>query len=398
MGRFMMDVSPIRIVSPIQWDLPPSKSHMIRWLVLSLKADRDIIIKFKGIPGRDIISAKNCLKKLGKEIEEYPSYWKILSTKRAKIGTNIVLDCGNSGTTVNFLTAVIANMGVEITIDGDESLRTRDFSQLNNSLRSLGCEISSNKVPFTILGPIKYKKFELESKVSSQPLSAMILASPFLDEIMEIDINDERVSRGYVELTKNLAESCGIEIIENKQKIIINAKRFELPEIIEIPQESSLIPIALLLSELHGVNLQLPYDKDKDFLYDGITMLKEKKYQLIDLTDYSDFVTPVCALLAIKNGGMITGISHARGKETDRIENTKNLLNDFGMICEIIGDEITITGSQMPIMPKKPVQTYNDHRIAMTAIVLATYSGGKIVNPEISAVTHPEFLDKIKDL
>jgi 3-phosphoshikimate 1-carboxyvinyltransferase len=109
-------------------------------------------------------------------------------------------------------------------------------------------------------------------------------------------------------------------------------------------------------------------------------------------------ITPAAVLLAITNGGEITGVKHARGKESDRIENTKNLIEDFGMKCEIIGDEIRIPGYQKPKKPKKPVETYNDHRIAMTAIVLATLTGANIINPEISSVTDPEFLDKINNI
>ena len=146
------------------------------------------------------------------------------------------------------------------------------------------------------------------------------------------------------------------------------------------------------------MELILSNNNKNKFLDSGIDILKSKGLEKINLSDYSDMITPAAVLLAITGGGEITGVKHARGKESDRIENTKNLIEDFGMECEVIGDELKIPGHQKPQKPQKSVETYDDHRIAMTAIVLATLTGANIINPEISSVTDPEFLDKINNI
>jgi 5-enolpyruvylshikimate-3-phosphate synthase len=61
-------------------------------------------------------------------------------------------------------------------------------------------------------------------------------------------------------------------------------------------------------------------------------------------------------------------------------------------------DGIEVPGGQVPARPESPVQTYGDHRIAMTAMVLASKVGGSIVNPEISAVTDPGFIERLTGL
>ncbi|MGY8703558.1 MAG: hypothetical protein ACKVGY_04415, partial [Candidatus Poseidoniales archaeon] len=284
------------------------------------------------------------------------------------------------------------------TIYGDESLKRRDFSELNNSLREMGCEISGNVVPFTVKGPITKNTINISTEKSSQPLSAMILSSPNHDQDIVIELQGEGVSRAYADLTINIAKKCGIEMFRDENLITVTSNNIEIPEIIEIPGENSLIPIALLLSELHGVDFIIQNREQSEFLSQGIKMLDEAKFKIIDLRDYSDLITPAAALLAIKNGGKITGVGHTRGKESDRIENTMLLLKDFGIECTIKENDIEIRGAQIPIKPIKVVDTYNDHRIAMTAIALSTFTGGEILNPQISSVTDPEFIEKINNI
>ncbi|MFQ3344331.1 MAG: 3-phosphoshikimate 1-carboxyvinyltransferase [Candidatus Poseidoniales archaeon] len=394
----MANIPPGKLSESVLWRLPPSKSHMIRWLILAYQSERDVTIKFNSAPGEDILSTKKCLEILGLDIEESDFSWKILGGKKEISSSKITLNCGNSGTATNFLTALAATMDKEVTIYGDESLKRRDFSELNNSLREMGCEISGNVVPFTVKGPITKNTINISTEKSSQPLSAMILSSPNHDQDIVIELQGEGVSRAYADLTINIAKKCGIEMFRDENLITVTSNNIEIPEIIEIPGENSLIPIALLLSELHGVDFIIQNREQSEFLSQGIKMLDEAKFKIIDLRDYSDLITPAAALLAIKNGGKITGVGHTRGKESDRIENTMLLLKDFGIECTIKENDIEIRGAQIPIKPIKVVDTYNDHRIAMTAIALSTFTGGEILNPQISSVTDPEFIEKINNI
>ena len=59
-----MEIFPIKLSGPVHWSLPPSKSHMIRWLMLAFQSKNDFIIKFDGTPGDDIMSAVHCLRYL----------------------------------------------------------------------------------------------------------------------------------------------------------------------------------------------------------------------------------------------------------------------------------------------------------------------------------------------
>ena len=395
----MLIINPLKLTKPVEWDLPPSKSHMIRWLVAASQNEQETIIKFNGEPGKDIMSMKRCVENFGVEVHELENMWKIkgIDFGRGDI-ENINFYCGNSGTTTNFVTVMASCYDTEIIVDGDDSLRNRNFSEINNALRSMGAMISSDSPPFRIKGPVKFDRVKINTQRSSQPLSSLIMAFDKNHKNFTIECIGESVSRDYSELTIDIAEECGVVVRKDNNNITLNCDKFIPPKIIKIPQEVSLFPISILLSELHGVDFKIGNLGDSDFLKSSIEMISAIDKKILDLRDCSDFITPAAAILAIRKGGRIIGAEHAKGKESDRIEKTSELLNIFGMDCEIVEGTLLIKGGQVPKRPENPVETHLDHRIAMTAMALATYSGGEIDSPEISKITDPTFIRKILNL
>ncbi len=395
----MLIINPLKLTKPVEWDLPPSKSHMIRWLVAASQNEQETIIKFNGEPGKDIMSMKRCVENFGVEVHELENMWKIkgIDFGRGDI-ENINFYCGNSGTTTNFVTVMASCYDTEIIVDGDDSLRNRNFSEINNALRSMGAMISADSPPFRIKGPVKFDRVKINTQRSSQPLSSLIMAFDKNHKNFTIECIGESVSRDYSELTIDIAEECGVLVRKDNSNITLNCDKFIPPKIIKIPQEVSLFPISILLSELHGVDFKIRNLGDSDFLKSSIEMISAIDKKILDLRDCSDFITPAAAILAIRKGGRIIGAEHAKGKESDRIEKTSELLNIFGMDCEIVEGTLVIRGGQVPKRPENPVETHLDHRIAMTAMALATYSGGEIDSPEISKITDPTFIRKILNL
>ena len=395
----MLIINPLKLTKPVEWDLPPSKSHMIRWLVAASQNEQETIIKFNGEPGKDIMSMKRCVENFGVEVRELENMWKIkgIDFGRGDI-KNINFYCGNSGTTTNFVTVMASCYDTEIIVDGDDSLKNRDFSEINNALRSMGAMISADSPPFRIKGPVKFDRVKINTQRSSQPLSSLIIAFDKNYKNFTIECIGESVSRDYSELTIDIAEECGVLVRKDNSNITLNCDKFIPPKIIKIPQEVSLFPISILLSELHGVDFKISNLGDSDFLKSSIEMIRAIDKKILDLRDCSDFITPAAAILAIRKGGRIIGAEHAKGKESDRIEKTSELLNIFGMDCEIVEGTLVIRGGQVPKRPENPVETHLDHRIAMTAMALATYSGGEIDSPEISKITDPTFIRKILNL
>lgn len=157
--------------------------------------------------------------------------------------------------------------------------------------------------------------------------------------------------------------------------------------------------MALLLGKLHP-NLQINIEKNDpdNLLFSTLDELEKENLGDLNLIDASDIITPAAALMAISNGGKITGAEHSKGKESDRIIKTCELLNSFSLECFPQKDGIRLTGKQMPKKPDSTINTHMDHRLAMTAVILATYCGAELDETEIINVTHPEFMELIRSM
>ena len=116
----------------------------------------------------------------------------------------------------------------------------------------------------------------------------------------------------------------------------------------------------------------------------------------IDLGTANDLITPLAAAMAIGNGGIITGVGHARFKESNRIEKTVEMLSLFSIDVESTEDGLKIIGNQFPSSPQDVVPTFGDHRMQMTAAVLATKVGAQIEGKNLHKVSFPQFIDCIQ--
>ena len=113
------------------------------------------------------------------------------------------------------------------------------------------------------------------------------------------------------------------------------------------------------------------------------------------LRDSNDLITPMAAWLALGKGGVISHASHAAFKESNRVIKTAELLSAFGLKAEITDDGLEIAGNQKPTTPNSVVKTYNDHRIQMTAVLLASITGGTIEGKYLHKVAWPTYLEQL---
>ena len=389
----MLRIEPMRPEAAIQWSLPPSKSHMIRWLALAAQAEGETVLSFSGSVGEDVRSMAGCLRQLGTEIEEGEFSWVVSGVGRNEFSVpEGSLDCGNSATAARFLMAMVAGMREPIILDGDRSLRRRDMSTLAGVLRELGCEVTSDRLPLTVTGPIAPGHARLDLSDSSQPLSALLIASPSYSGAISLETSSHRVSRGYSELSYELAAKCGSSNEMLYDSLTLEPWPPDTPREVDIPVELSLLPIAMLLAELHGVEVVITGGS----LELSVAMRGLAEWvEVLDLRDESDIIASAAALMALGRGGRITGVAHARGKESDRISSTVGLLRCFGMEASESEDGVEVAGGQVPLRPNLPVDSMDDHRLAMAAMALASKCGGIVNGAEACAVSEPGFIERL---
>ena len=367
-GSDLLDIGPSILSGMLK--LPPSKSHSMRWLTLASMDKSPTRIEMWEV-GEDVQAMIDCLTKLG-------IVWdgSVMTGGEFKPPTD-VLDCKNSGTALRFLIAQSATCDFPITLDGDASLRARSSLQLIESL-GINVEHYSNdsEYPLKLKGPFDAKSVLIDVTKTSQFHSALMLMAPRTNGFT-ITTKGDAVSRKHSELTWYLCQKTGA--IKPGNPWIVKC-----PDVV-IPSDASMMAFA----KLAGLGVENGPDASETIGHD-----LENKF----LRDSNDLITPMTAWLALGEGGTISGAKHAAFKESNRITKTAELLSKFGITSTINEDGITVPGSQQPIRPKGIVETYGDHRIQMTAILLASKCGGMIEGANLHKVAWPSFLEQLISL
>ena len=379
------------------WLIPPSKSHIIRWLALGSQSVGETDISFEGVPGEDSVSMANCLISMGSKIDFREGSWLVSGLEDGLNMPDYELNCGNSGTTASIVSAMSACLDGDVKIDGDISLRRRRSDGLCEVLSQLGCGISSNSVPRKISGRISSMCATLDWSGTSQGLTSMALASPNLPHDISLKIVGPPVSEGYWELTKQICSISGKEFRIDSGNMQLGPWEVRTPSFVEIHAEESLIPMATLFSRIHRVEVR----KNAVDRIGGLSIAIDKMNrgsEILDLTHASDIITPSAAIMAIGKGGRIIGCSHARGKESDRISKTVEMLSAFGIKSVESTDGIIVPGGQTPCRPSHPVPTYSDHRMAMTAMIIASKTGGYVEGEDCVSATDLGFADRLRGI
>lgn len=363
----VLEINPSNLSGELK--LPPSKSHSMRWLTLASMDSTPTTISMWEI-GEDVQALIDCLSELGIDWDGEVMRGGKLRKPSSK------LDCKNSGTALRFLIGQAATCDFKIVLDGDSTLRARSSLQLP---KSLGVEVNSKdenfEYPMEIKGPFNLDSVEIDVSKTSQFHSSILLMAPRTNGF-SIVTNGDAVSRKHSDLTWDLCKQTGAEIRGKPWNV-------SCPDV-TIPPDASMMAFAKL------ANLDV---KNAPSVSESIGHYLESS----DLRDANDLITPMAAWLALGEGGKITGAGHAAYKESNRITRTADLLSQFSLKSIINPDGLTIPGNQNPKTPDGIVETYGDHRIQMTAILLASISGGLVEGSELHRVAWPSYLDQLID-
>lgn len=419
----------------MKWRLPPSKSHLIRAMALYSQSNQAVKLFNATQSGEDARAMRSCLEQLGVSFSDFSQDGTRLSSNHPQssywlmqgVGINGFrlpkepLNAMNSGTTLRILACLAARLSGQIVLDGDASLRRRDSSFLWDSLRLAGVRVSSPEgdehLPVTVEGPWSPEKLvegvELDVSGSSQALSSWMLASAALPHPVELKLLGEGVSNRHAELTRNMVESLGGRI--SYQDEVCRLEPFTLSSVSDytVPGDASMAAFAMLASRCMNFGVELiNWPNERDSI--GHEVLKSNSIEVgiqwseghlhphadghyfhIDLKDANDLLPPMAALMALASGGRISGASHAALKESNRLQRTVDVLACFGVKATVHDDGIEVVSGQELRRPLAPVAVYGDHRLFMTAVLLASKTGGVIAGPALHTVADEGFLSRL---
>jgi 3-phosphoshikimate 1-carboxyvinyltransferase len=310
------------------------------------------------------------------------------------------LYANQAATVGRFVSAVAAASPVAITIDADPQLRARPIKPLFDALRVLGADVRDTDgfLPATIFGPAKGGAVTVPAGISSQFISALLIAGPLFAKGVQIELAGERVSEGYVAMTSSVMAHFGIGTTD----YAVGSATYRAADYGIEPDVSaaSYFFAAAAMSGgevnvhgLRGSSLQ------SDWRVMEIMASMGPKLTGVDadMSDCSDMVPTLAVVAACGSSPTrIRGVEFIRRKETDRVAVTVRELRRCGVDVDEHDDGMTIRpGARHGAV----IDPEGDHRMAMAFAVLGLVTPGmQITDAECVSKTFPDFFDVLDRL
>jgi 3-phosphoshikimate 1-carboxyvinyltransferase len=394
---------------------PPNKSYTHRAIFLSTLAKGTSHLS-NVLLSRDTIATINACKNFGAQINTDGSNLTVESSGNINLQSSQI-DASNSGTTIRIAAAISSLSENKTTLSGDASLRKRPMQLLLDALESLGasCTSTDGKPPITVKGKIRGGEVTIPGSVSSQFISALMIAAPKTENGLVLNIEGGLVSKPYLEATISTMKKFGakVETITPYKKYKIPRQDYTCADFV-IPSDFSSISLLLSAAVLLGDDLSihasigdLPQG-DKEIINHlekmGVKvnisndMISVKSPSLLeggkfDLSNTPDLL-PAMAILALKTSKPIEiyNVRHARFKETDRIAILARELAKIGVIVEEKEDGLILQAPKNPTGAE--LDSSDDHRLFMAFCIAGMFVGNCVVtDPESVDVSYPSFID-----
>lgn len=402
---------------------PPSKSYTHRAISIGSLSSQSII--HRPLLSADTEATIRACEMFGATIEKKNNDLVIKGVDGAPEVPDDVIDVANSGTTLRFMTTIATLTDGVTVLTGDHSVRTRPNGPLLDVLHSLGVEAYSTRnngrAPLIVRGGLKGAITKIDGSISSQFVSALLIACPLTNNSTTLSIKGELKSKPYVDITIEIIEKAGCEIFVDKNhntKFIIPAKqKYNLKEYTvpgDFSSASYLLAAAVMTGSkitvknlfpsrqgdikiidiLDQMGANINWDKEKgDVTVNGGDM----KGITVDLGDSPDLFPTIAVLgAAAKGTTVITNAEHVRYKETDRIHAMANELQKMGIKVKEEKDKLTVNGGHLV---GTDVHGWHDHRIVMALTIAGLVVGDTTIDTAESVfISYPNFFEEMRKI
>lgn len=337
----------------------------------------------------------------------------------------VELFLGNAGTAMRPLCAALCLGEGTYVLTGEPRMKERPIGHLVDALCQAGAHIEyleNDGYP-----PLKIKangllggKVKIDGAISSQFLTALLMAAPLAKEDMEITIIGELVSKPYIDITLHMMKKFGIEVINNKYETftVKGGQTYEAVDTFMVEGDASSASYFLAAAAIKGGTVKVTgigknsVQGDVAFAEvlekmgakvewgeDYISVSKGELYAVdMDFNHIPDAAMTIATAALFANGTTtLRNIYNWRVKETDRL---------FAMATELrkVGAKVDEGEDYLTIIPPKNlkhavIDTYDDHRMAMSFSLLALDPVSVTINePECTAKTFPAYFDILESI
>ena len=407
-----------KIINPFKYNgsikINSSKSIFQRALAISCfsKSEFTIVGDYNN---EDTTTAIQICKKIGLDIKINKNELKV-SGNISKNPENIEINSRESGLSTRIFSVLLSSFfsQTKINLEGTAKNRKFDFS----SLERLGIKINNSQESILIDGKIKSGIIKLNNQNTSQLLSALLITMPFLNGDSEI-ICKNLVSKNYVDITLEMLQSLGINIINKSyERFIIkgNQKLKKNKIVVEGDWSSAAFHfVGAAISgkvDIYGLNINSSQG-DKEIINvlrkcgskikinnSYISVLKDKLIPFVfDATDYPDLFPPLIVLASCCEGdSIINGVDRLINKESNRALSLKKEFSKLGVDINQENNSFRITGKDF--LDANEVSSHLDHRIAMSLSIAAIKCKNPITinNSEVVNKSYSRFYDDLEKI
>ncbi|MFB6071539.1 MAG: 3-phosphoshikimate 1-carboxyvinyltransferase [Halobacterium sp.] len=405
---------------------PPSKSYTHRALLAAGYADGALVRD--PLVSADTKATARAVEAFGGDEERVDGDWDVAGFGGRPDVPADVVDCANSGTTMRLTTAAAALVDGTTVLTGDESLRSRPHGPLLDAIDDLGGSARSTRgngrAPLVVDGPIEGGIVEIPGDVSSQFVTALLMAGAVTDRGLEVQLSTELKSAPYVDITLDVLDAFGVDAEERRDGYRVAGGQFYEPVDGEyaVPGDFSSASYLLAAGALAA---------DGEFVVEGMRPSAQGDAAIVDVldrmgadvdwresegrvrvrqsalsgvevsvADTPDLLPTIAVLGAAADGTTrITDVEHVRYKETDRVSAMAEELAAMGASVDEHPDELVVHGGDTSLAGAS-VDGRGDHRLVMALSVAGLVADGEttVAGAEHVDVSFPDFFDALYGL
>ena len=398
---------------------PPNKSYSHRAVFLATLAKGKSTIR-NILLSRDTLATIDACKVFGAGIEIDGST--VTITGKGEITPqSSEINASNSGTTIRISAAISSLSNHIMTLTGDSSLRKRPMQPLLDALERIGASCKSNNgmPPITVQGRVEGGLTNISGSVSSQFISALLIAGPLMKNGLVLEIEGDLVSKPYLDATIATMKKFGVMV-----DTILPYKKYGVPyqdykpTDFVVPSDFSSMALLLAAAVLNGQDMiiaasigDLPQgdremlshleklgvkvNVDKNITVSSPNLLNGGRFDLSNTPD----LLPAMAILSLKTSKPIEiyNVKHARFKETDRIAIVAKELAKIGVGVIEKEDGLILEAPKTPMGAE--MDSSDDHRLFMAFSIAAMFVGNcTVTDPESVDVSYPTFIQDMNKI
>lgn len=402
--------------------VPGSKSLTQRALIAAALSDGTSTL-IGPLSSEDTEYTSKALEQMGIRVEREKDVWTVNGNGGVLVTPEQEIFLGNNGTATRFLTSFAALGHGDFRIDGEERMRERPIDPLMEALQGWGVDIVS--VRDTGCPPLQLRSNGLSGGAtvlpegkSSQYLSSLLLVAPYAAKPATLEVRGDVLSKPYVAMTLSVMSDFGVSVECNEEftsfsipqgsyramKYEIegdasNASYFWAAAAITAGRVTvSNVPVPSLQGDAGLVPLLARMGCDVSCDGGGITLTGQKHLEgiTVDMGDMPDVVPTLAVVAAFAHGKtVINNIEHLRIKECDRLSAVLTELGKMGTDVEEGQDFMVIHGNGGKELHGAEIDTYNDHRMAMSfAVAGLRVPGVRILGESCVAKSFPDFWER----